>query len=524
VNVNEPSARAASRSSRVVDAVFAVLGAVALLVSALALHRMTAGIVVETANVEGTPLTIYRPSPSSPRAPVVVIAHGFAGSQQLMQPFATTFAQNGYVAVTFDFRGHGRNARPLDGSITEETGATRTLVAQTGAVAAFARGLGDGRLAVLGHSMASDIVVRFAKETPGVAATVAVSMFSPSVTATEPRNLLVVVGAWEGFLEAEARRAVALGAGTATPEERVTYGAHDLGTARRMAFSPGAEHIGVLYSKDAMAEALAWLDATFGTPPRPSTYLDRRGPFVLLLLAGIVLLGRPLARWLPVVSPRPIGAGLGWRALWPCLVLPMIGTPLVLRVLPTHFLPILVGDYLAVHFLVYGLLTAACLRWRGSREAAPVLRPWRTMAVRPLGAALLVAFWVLAVLGFAIDRHATSFAASWARLPLILAMFVGTISFFSSDEWLTRGPGAARGGYVVSKLAFLFSLALAVGLDFTRLFFLVIIVPIMMLFFLVYGAFSTWVYRRTGHPLVAALANALAFAWALGVTFPLLAA
>ena len=86
----------------------------------------------------------------------------------------------------------------MTGSITEAEGATRTLVDETERIAAFARPLGDGRLAVLGHSMASDIVVRFSEQTPDVGATIAVSMFSPAVTATEPRNLLVIVGSWEG--------------------------------------------------------------------------------------------------------------------------------------------------------------------------------------------------------------------------------------------------------------------------------------------------------------------------------------
>jgi hypothetical protein len=102
-------------------------------------------------------------------------------------------------------------------------------------------------------------------------------------------------------------------------------------------------------------------------------------------------------------------------------------------------------------------------------------------------------------------------------------MLAGTLSYFLADEWLTRGTGAGRGAYAASKLAFLLSLALAVGLDFKRLFFLVIIVPVIVLFFLVYGAISSWSYRRTGHPYVAGIANAIAFAWAIGVTFPLLA-
>jgi hypothetical protein len=49
------------------------------------------------------------------------------------------------------------------------------------------------------------------------------------------------------------------------------------------------------------------------------------------------------------------------------------------------------------------------------------------------------------------------------------------------------------------------------------------IVPVIVPFFLVYGLLSRWIYTRTGHPLIAGAASALAFAWAIGVTFPLLA-
>jgi hypothetical protein len=92
-----------------------------------------------------------------------------------------------------------------------------------------------------------------------------------------------------------------------------------------------------------------------------------------------------------------------------------------------------------------------------------------------------------------------------------------------SDEWLTRGKDSARGAYALSKLIFLISLGIATALDFERLFFLIIIIPVILLFFLIFGLFSSWIYRRTGDPLVAGIAHALAFAWAIGVTFPILA-
>jgi hypothetical protein len=66
-------------------------------------------------------------------------------------------------------------------------------------------------------------------------------------------------------------------------------------------------------------------------------------------------------------------------------------------------------------------------------------------------------------------------------------------------------------------------LALAVALNMQRLFFLIIIVPVILVFFAVYGMFSGWVYRQTNHPIVGAAANAGALAWAIAVTFPLVA-
>ena len=115
-----------------------------------------------------TPVTIFRPQVGA-AAPVVVIAHGFAGSQQLMQPFAETLARNGYIAMTFDFLGHGRNPIPMRGDITEGQTITAALLDELDHVAACAQDLpeSDGRVAVLGHSMASDIVVRFAAGEPG---------------------------------------------------------------------------------------------------------------------------------------------------------------------------------------------------------------------------------------------------------------------------------------------------------------------------------------------------------------------
>ncbi|CAL8970127.1 2-succinyl-6-hydroxy-2,4-cyclohexadiene-1-carboxylate synthase [Rhodoplanes serenus] len=514
------------RRASLFDLVLGVAAGVAIVVALWQLLATTAGLEITRTQVGPTPVTVYRAA-GAPPAPVVVIAHGFAGSQQLMQPFAVTLARNGYVAVTFDFLGHGRNGERLGGDITRVAGTTTFLVDEVARVTAFAKALpgGDGRLAVLGHSMASDIVVRYAQSDPAVAATVAISMFSPAVTAQTPRNLLVVVGDFERRLKQEALRAVGLAVGGPV-EPGITYGSFADGSARRAAFSPHVEHIAVLYSDASSREALAWLDTVFGR--RGSGYVDDRGAFIGLLILGLVLLAKPLARLLPRVSDPPRGAGLPWRTLWPVAVAPAVLTPLLLWKVPTDFLPVLVGDYLAMHFGLYGLLTALGLvlarRWSPAAGdvSAPARPAGRVRIAALVVAAAAVALYSIAALGGAIDSFVTSFVPVTPRLPLVLALLAGTLPWFLADEWATRGEGAGRGAYAATKLLFLVSLAVAVALNLAKLFFLILIVPVILAFFVVYGLFSRWAYRRTGHPFVGGLANALAFAWAIAVTFPML--
>lgn len=499
-------------------AVMLLVVAALVVISLWRLHDAGAGVIVTPQQIGDAPAAIFKPA-SGARGPVVVIAHGFAGSQQLMQSFAYALARNGYTAVTFDFPGHGRNREPMRGSITEESGATRNLVAATARIADYARTLGDGRLALLGHSMASDIVIRYAQETPAVGATIAVSMFSPVVTGSSPRNLLVIVGEWEGMLTREALRVTSLAIAPQQAEPETTYGYFGLGTARRTAVSPHVEHASVLFSEKSLREAIQWVDQSFGQVRTEALTVPTRGPWILLLLFAIVVIARILSPLLPRVCDPPAGASLTWRQLWAPLLAPMILTPLILRVTPTGFLPVLVADYLAAHFFVYGLLTWLFLML-AVRGRASSWRP-HNMGRFLLALAAVVAFNFVA-LAWPIDVFLTSYAPGAERAVLIGAMIIGALPFFLADEWMTRGAHTARLAYAATKIAFVTSLALAIALDFQRLFFLAIITPFILAYFVVYGLLSRWTYVATGHPYVAGLANALAVAWAIAATFPLL--
>lgn len=106
------------------------VAALALLAIATALWQLAAGtqgLEITRHRVGDIPVTLFRPAGGKP-APVIVIAHGFAGSQQLMQPFAVTLARNGYLAVTFDFPGHGANPAPFVSRIEDQVRRVRVLL------------------------------------------------------------------------------------------------------------------------------------------------------------------------------------------------------------------------------------------------------------------------------------------------------------------------------------------------------------------------------------------------------------
>jgi hypothetical protein len=362
----------------------------------------------------------------------------------------------------------------------------------------------DGRVALLGHSMASDVVVRTAIADSRVGAVVGVSMFSEAVTATEPRRLLAISGEWERFLREAALDAARL----VDPDAREGETVRDGDTLRRTAVAGDVEHVGVLYDRMSLLEAQGWLDETFGREAAPSPAL--LGPWLALLMASLVALAWPLAALLP--DRRPAPAPLSIRAYALALILPAVAAPLLATQVEVRLLPVLVADYLALHLAIQGLLQILLLYRAGVRLGPP----------RPLALAALL-LWGLGVFGLALDRYGANFWPIPERFAIIAALALGTVPYMMADAMATLATRASALRRLAARGALLGSLALAVALDFERLFFLAIIFPVILLYFLVFGSMGRWVGLRSGATPVG-LALGLILAWSLGVSFPLFAA
>ncbi len=476
-----------------------------IVLSVLMLEHQRAGLQISSYSVGTTPVTLYQLPDQT--GPVVVVAHGFAGSRQIMQAYSLHLAQAGYRVLAFDFEGHGRNPVPMSGDITSVNGTTQLLVAETRRVIAAGRALpGAQKIALLGHSMATDIIVRAsnaeaAAGTP-IDAVVAISMFSQAVTATEPKHMLVISGEWESLLRKSALDAVQL-----VDPKAVENGTAVAGDVTRGSFvAPRVEHVGVLFSPSAVNAAEDWLDSRFGRHGAGAA--GHMGWWVLALLAGIVLGFRPLVAALPEgpkVPEVPI------RRFLLATLLPTVAVPLVITPFYHNFMPVLVADYLMLHLALFGILQLTLSGgWRQWRSAFPAT------------AVLVLAFWGIVVFGLALDRYAASFWPSAQRLPIIAALCLGTIPFMMADAYVTHAGRGALWRRVAARILLFVSLGIAAFIDPDQLTFVVIVLPVFVLFFLVHGLMGRWIGQRSG-ALAAGLGLGLCLAWALGVSFPLFA-
>ncbi|MEM1303216.1 MAG: alpha/beta fold hydrolase, partial [Pseudomonadota bacterium] len=251
------------------------------------LETARSGVAITSVQVGQTPVSVY--TPVGDTGPTIVISHGFAGSRQIMSAYALHLAQAGYRVVSFDYEGHGTHTVPMSGDVTSVEGTTRRLVNQTLSILSWAAQTDTSGQPVgqLGHSMATDVIIRAAGEAGQPAGPiVALSAFSGAVTATEPANLLMIAGEWEARLREFGVDAVQMFQSEASEGDLI-----ETPSLRRQAtIAPKVEHVGILYSQTAQSRALDWFNTFYQrnqTVP-PLTI----GPWLLVLLGCLVVLGR----------------------------------------------------------------------------------------------------------------------------------------------------------------------------------------------------------------------------------------
>lgn len=451
------------------------------------------GLVVRSFSRDNVPMLYVAPR-NQDKIPGVLVAHGFAGSKQLMLGYAHTLAHAGYGVLLWDFGGHAANETPLKfGSLQQYIDvATNALLEQPQ--------IDSSRLATLGHSMGSGAVISAAiKDSQSFAATVAVSPTGQGVTPTAPRNLQLQAGSWEPGFVANADKLLQIAGG-----ENANLAT---GKGRELIIIPNAEHITILFRDGSHQAALKWLNTTFGLTNN-SNYLDRRMLFYGLHLLGWLILLAAIAPKLSLPTNNPKASK--FRSFAGLLIAPFAASGLLSVLDGAIVLPnlggLLVGGALGVWFFCAGTI------W--------LITIWKLP--RPKIQNLFLGLGLFALLWLAFGAMAQVVWLQWWLIPSRLLIWP-LLSFACLPWFLASEIGQENAG-IIKRIAWWFcqSILLISGLIVAvylvpSLSFIYLLLPIFPLVFgiLAFAAAqvnNTWSY---------ALGSSLFFGWMLAAAFPL---
>ena len=509
------------RRRDITSLVLVALAALIALPAILGIARSGDGIVRSSADAQGVPVTLLAPEGDATGRPAVVVVHGFAASSVIMEPLGRVLARAGYVVALPDMSGHGANAAPLstDDTVRDELqGDLDRVIAWLSAQP----GVDAERLALVGHSMGAGAVTRYAIDNPAIPrATVAISLPGALEPSARPRDLLLLYGANEpgNFATAALEQLQSLEPGA---ELGTVYGSVADGTAVAAEIVPGVEHISIVWSTVTATAMLEWIGTAVAGPTSPVS-LDPAWLWLVLMLVAGCIAAIPLARVLygtggRIRSKATVPAWLAIALTLGATVVASLAARLAGSIAEAA-IPIAVGGYLAVWFVVAAATIAIALAIRGRGRARHSAAPETRAILAGLG---MTAYAVaLLILSARVTWATAQFVGPrwwvWAVLALILLGF-----FYADAVLVSRAAPWARGLVmaanrlivVIALLASVFLLG-APGI-------LTLLLPFMVLLFIVLGYLAIVVSTQTASRLSPALVQAVPLAAVVASGFPLL--
>lgn len=262
--------------------IFLSLGFLLILGAYVSLSQAKKGVIQRSFVEQGVPMIYVQPDNSADPMPAVLIAHGFAGSKQLMLAYAYTLARAGYACMLPDFVGHGANPDPMVSSQREQ--ALQDILSLAYQTLVSNPEIDVKRIAILGHSMGSGAVMRQSLDHPDrYLATVAISPTANGIVLSprEPTNLLLLAGKYEAPFVATAKRLLEESGGLNQDFGR--------GEARGFELIDGVEHISILFHPRSHHAAREWIDQSMGRSSEVD-YADSRMLWFWLHVLGWLFL------------------------------------------------------------------------------------------------------------------------------------------------------------------------------------------------------------------------------------------
>ncbi len=439
-----------------------------------------------------TPYTRYLPA-NTPKATVLAI-HGLDVSREVMSFISAALADGGFEVYAIDLPGHGASKVKFDAALAEQ------------AIRNVAQKLGEHTI-VLGHSLGAGLLLDLAAN----------QHFSTMVILSPPPMAIDEIRA--------DRVLIAAGDIDIPRIQSFVSIAADIGAPHVEAWTlPLGPHSAAILNPVYIRRIVEWLGGEAGS----RRTLARMAWFAVMFIAGLVFGIQLLLSAGVAQSASPAG-----RAQPPflceegnvlVLYVAACGTSLIILKLgnPLGWLRLFGTDYLIGFVFLTGLFLSGAALY--ARPGAGMDRPY-SFDRKALFKSAAAAIYVIIILGLVVTSHVLHMSLSgsrWWRFPAIVA---AGFPFFAADEWILRSlhPRWMRLGVALLTRGLLLAFVLTGVLILNReSAFLVLIAPLITLFWIGLWFAAGFVHKALRDPFAAALFSALVQGWAFAAWFVIL--
>ncbi len=525
-----------------VFSVIFILGTVLIFITPIGV-RATYNQTVQTSDGETISFNVFEPEAGGMNKKAIILGHGVMSNKEMLKDYALEFAAAGFVAVPFDFRGHGLS-----------TGDHRSgsLLYDIQAIVSYLQTRPDidtTNLGYLGYSMGG-IGMQLVNQSTDFKCFIGAGTWLPTNlrkgNATAPLNILMILGRYDELITPEDLK-VGLSDYTGIPvgdlDVNQLYGSFQEGNASMIYLDDLTNHVLGNWDPDFIRSARDFLSSSFpDVRPVDENFVTNTRLFILSLqLFGgfgfFVLLVDPLSKI--ILKPREeevvkleteddSAIIIGGKTLGASLLL---GIPGIII-----FIPILLILYLAVAGFVSALLfgqafTILILLWRiGKKKNIKLLeiikKPFKssrndTLRQFLLGAVLAIILTIIIYLSGGLNY--LGMLPSLVKLPWVplfivinFIMFLIYGLFFHGvlqNKFDTDLKSLIKVSFMIFGLPFLywFTYLFILGLITRSFFYFGNFVPFAIPLFLMNGFLSTLIYQKTGNVIAGALVNTLFF-------------
>ncbi len=519
-----------------------IIGTVLMFITPIGI-KSTYGKTVKTSDGITVSFNVFEPKNGGMNKKAVILGHGVMSNKEMLKDFAVEFAAAGFVAIPFDFRGHGQSTGEHSwGSLTNDIQAIVSYLNTR-------PDIDTSNLAYLGYSMGG-VGLQVVNESTDFKCFIGAGTRLPTDVrkgnSTAPLNILMILGRYDELISPEDLK-VGLSDYTGIPaadlDVNQLYGSFQEGNASMIYLDDLTNHVLGNWDPDFIREARNFLGNVFpDVRPVDENYIVNTRLFILSLqlfggLGFFVLIVDPLSQL--ILKPKEEDVfklelddgsivNFGGKTVAYSLVLGLPGIFL--------FIPIMLLLFLAVAGFVSALLFGQAfgmliLLWRiGKKNNVGLIdtikKPFkmsRNNILRHFSLGILLAVILTLIVYLSgglnyIGMIPSVFKIAWVPLfwiiNFIIFMVYGLLfhgilqnKFEGGFKPLIKVSLIIFGSLLLYWFTYLFIVALVMGSFFYFGSFLPFAIPL----FLLNSFTSTLIYKKSGNIIAGAIVNTLFF-------------